>query len=313
MRILITGASGQIGGYVADLLLARGHEVLGSIAPDRAAVPEGVQACGNLDGAGDVDALLGSAGSLGAVIHLAGQSSVAASWSAPRGTFEANAGLTVALVDALRDRDVRLIHASSAEIFGAAPTRVQDESTPISPVSPYGIAKAAAHFSVRVGREGFGAPMSNLIFYLGESERRPPAFVFRKITRGLAAVSLGRAEHITLGTTSIVRDFCHAKDLAEAACLLALDAPPGDYVCASGEGHSIAQVAAAACAVLGLDPAQVIRSDHSLFRPSDAPSLVGNSKKLRALGWSPTVSFQELVARLVAFDLEALRAESPNP
>jgi GDPmannose 4,6-dehydratase len=313
MRILITGASGQIGGYVADLLLARGHEVLGSIAPDRAPLSEGVKACGNLDGAGDVDALLGAAGSLDAVIHLAGQSSVAASWSAPLATFEANAGLTVALVAALKGEKVRLVHASSAEIFGAAATPVQDESTPISPVSPYGVAKAAAHLSVRVGREGYGAPMSNLVFYLGESERRPPTFVFRKITRGLAAVSLGRAEHITLGNTAIVRDFCHAKDLAEAACLFALGAPPGDYVCASGEGHSIAQVATTACEILGLDPSHVIRSDDSLFRPSDAPSLVGNSKKLRSLGWSPTVSFQELVARLVAFDLEALRAESPNP
>jgi GDPmannose 4,6-dehydratase len=254
--------------------------------------------------------VLAAAGRLDAVIHLAGQSSVAASWKAPLETFDVNARLATALIyEVAKHEGVALVHASSAEIFGGATTATQNEGTPIAPVSPYGVAKAAAHASVRVARDALRAPMSNLI-YLGESERRAPTFVFRKITRGLAAVALGRVQHLSLGNTSIVRDFCHADDLTAAACLLALGATPGDYICASGEGHSIAEVAHAVCGVLGLDPDQVLRTDPSLYRSADAPSLVGDASRLRALGWKPAVGFSDLVERIARFDLAALRDES---
>ena len=105
--------------------------------------------------------------------------------------------------------------------------------------------------AVQVARCGMNALATNLIFYLGESPRRAPSFVFRKITRTLAAIACGDAEHLTLGNTRVVRDFCHARDLARAATMLALGHEPGDYVCASGEGHSILDVAHVACALAG--------------------------------------------------------------
>ena len=183
------------------------------------------------------------------------------------------------------------------------------EATPIAPVSPYGVAKAAAHAVVRLTREEMGARATNLVFYLGESVRRAETFVVRKITRGLARVKLGRAEHVTLGNTAVIRDFCYADDLARAAEMFALGATPGDYVVASGEGHTIAEVAHTCCEVLGLDPAQVLRTDAALFRRADIARLVGDASRLRALGWAPSLSFRDLVRTITEHDLAEARRE----
>ncbi len=309
-RILITGVTGQIGSYTAEMLLADGHEVLGVVGPDGVPLPPRVIACAPPLTPERVGALLEDAGALDAVIHLAARSSVAASWSDPVATFDANARLTATLVFLLARRpNVRFVHASSAEIFGDAASPIQDESTPIAPISPYAVAKAAGHMAVQVARSGMGARASNLIFYLGESPRRAPSFVFRKITRTLAAIACGDAEHLTLGNTRVVRDFCHARDLARAATMLALGHDPGDYVCASGEGHSILDVAHAACALAGLDPSTTLRIDPELVRANDVLSLVGDPKKLRALGWRPSVDFNQLVKEVFMHDLAAHKAK----
>jgi GDPmannose 4,6-dehydratase len=306
-RILVTGVTGQIGRLCADRLVAGGHEVLGATSPPDAPLPAGVTRAGPALAPATAAPLLEACGRLDAVIHLAGSSSVGRSWEQPVETMDTNATLTAALVHALRGGKTRLVHASSAEIFGRAAAPLLDEDTPLAPVSPYGVSKAAAHLLVRLGREAHGAPMTNLVLFVGESEHRAPGFVFRKITRGLAAVALGRADHVLLGDTSVRRDFCHAGDFAAAFALLALGGPPGDYVCASGEGHTVREVAETACALLGLDPARALREDPGLRRPADIPSLVGDSRRLRALGWAPTLSFPALVHRLVEHDLAELR------
>lgn len=312
-RVLVTGASGQVGSYLCEQLLAAGHRVHGTTGSLAEPLPEGVTACHTPLQAPNALRLLEEAGSLDAVVHLAGRARVATSWAEPEETFALNAGFTAALVAALRaPGSPALVHASSAELFGPRCPPVQDESTPVEPGSPYGVSKAAAHWMVRVGREGYKARMSNAIFYMGESERRPPSYVFRKITRGLAAVSLGKEPFLSLGDTSVRRDFLHARDLASAAALLALSAPAGDYVVASGEGHTVREVALLACELLGLDPARVLREDPSLRRPTDLPCLVGNSAKLRALGWAPTLDFRGLVEHLVRHDLAQLRGEAAS-
>jgi GDPmannose 4,6-dehydratase len=309
-RVLITGVTGQIGSYAAEILLADGHEVLGVVGPDGIPLPSRVVACAPPLAPERIEGLLADAGPLDAVIHLAARSSVAASWSDPVATFDANARLTATLAFLVARRPrVRFVHASSAEIFGDTPSPTQDESTAIAPISPYAVAKAAGHMAVQVARCGMNALATNLIFYLGESPRRAPSFVFRKITRTLAAIACGDAEHLTLGNTRVVRDFCHARDLARAATMLALGHEPGDYVCASGEGHSILDVAHVACALAGLDPDKTLRFDPDLVRPNDIRSLVGNAAKLRALGWHPSVDFRQLVEEVFAHDLAAHRAK----
>jgi GDPmannose 4,6-dehydratase len=305
-RYLVTGATGQIGSYLCELLLARGHHALGTVGPDGAPLPPRVElAEGSLEAP---EILLSRNGPLDAVLHLAARSSVAASWGEPMETFDANARLSAGLVFAAARRPgLRFVHASSAEIFGNAASTVQNEDTPLAPVSPYGVAKAAAHMAVRVARSGLDVPAHNLIFYLGESPRRAPHFVFRKITRTVAAIASGDARELVLGSTSVVRDFCHAEDLARAILFVAERAPPADYVCATGVGHTILEVAELACRLAGIDPG-VIRSDPGLVRAHDVRSLVGDSGRLRALGWRPEVSFEQLVGEVLEHDIAAHRA-----
>jgi GDPmannose 4,6-dehydratase len=305
-RVLVTGVTGQVGSYLADQLLAGGHEIVGVVSPSGRALPAGVRpAAGSLD---EPAALLDSNGALDAVVHLAARSSVAASWLDPMATFDLNGRRAAGLAFAAGARGLRFVHASSAEIFGRGGSGAQSEDTPVRPVSPYGVAKAAAHLAVQVAREGLGAPASNLIFFLGESPRRSAEFVFRKITSGVAAIAAGRASELRLGNTEVVRDFSHARDLAAAAHLLALGAPAGDYVCASGEGHRVLDVALVACRLAGVDPG-VVRSDPALFRTNDIPSLVGDSGRLRAIGWRSSASFEEIVREVLEYDLRALAAD----
>jgi GDPmannose 4,6-dehydratase len=299
-RVLITGVGGQVGSYLAEMLVSDGHAVIGLEVSAGEPLPDGVErAHGSLEPEG-ISALLRENGRLTAIVHLASVTSMVQSWEQPVRTFDLNGRAAVAMAFAgMQDSGVRLINASSAEIFGRASAPVQDESTPIDPVSPYGIAKAAAHMAVRFVREAHGAPASNLVLYLAESPRRRPTFVLPKIVRSVAAIARGEAEHLVLGNVDAVRDFSHARDVAAAAKLLALGATPGDYVCASGKGRTIREVAETACRLAGLDPAGRIRTDPTLLRPNDIPSLVGDNKRLRALGWEPRISFEELLRELL--------------
>lgn len=307
-RILITGVTGQIGSYAAELLVAEGHDVLGVAGPDDLPLPPHVTACTPPLTPERAGVVLEEAGRIDAVIHLAARSSVAASWSDPIATFDANGRLTATLVFLLARRpEIRFVHASSAEIFGDAPSPIQDESTPIAPISPYAVAKAAGHMAVQVARRGMGARASNLIFYLGESPRRAPSFVVRKITRTLAAIVHGDAEYLVLGNTHVIRDFCHARDLAHAAIMLALGHDADDYICASGEGHSILDAAKVACTLARLDPAKTLRVEPGLARPNDIRSLIGNATKLRSLGWRPTVDFTALIDEVLKYDIATYR------
>jgi GDPmannose 4,6-dehydratase len=308
-RVLVTGVTGQIGTYAAELLLEGGHTVVGLAGLEGVPVPARVVACKTVLAAESAMALLEEAGDVDAVIHLAGRSSVAASWEDPQGTFDTNARLTVAMLFAVaKRRGVRFVHASSAEIFGNAKTPLQNESTPIAPISPYAVAKAAAHMAVQVARTGMGVPASNVVFFLGESPRRAPSFVFRKITKTVAAIACGLEERLVLGNTAVVRDFCHARDLARGAVMLALGGEAGDYVCASGVGHSILDVAHLACELAGVDPDKAIRFDSALLRPRDIASLVGDASRLRARGWAATTSFRDLVQEVYEHDLRETRA-----
>jgi GDPmannose 4,6-dehydratase len=303
-RVLITGASGQVGSYLAELLLSEGHGVVGLASTPERPLPAGVErAQGSLLPEG-IDGLLGDNGPLTALVHLASFTSMVESWSDPLRTFDLNGRAGVALAFGLaRHEGLRLVHASSAEIFGRAASPVQREDTPLAPVSPYGIAKVAAHSAVRFVRDTQHAPASNLILYPTESPRRRPNFALRKIVRTVAAIGRGEAEFLTLGNADAVRDFSHARDVASAAKLLALGATPGDYICASGRGRSIREAAETAFRIAGVDPTGRIRIDPALLRPNDIPSLVGDNRALRSLGWEPAIPFDQLVRELL--DLEA--------
>ena len=192
------------------------------------------------------------------------------------------------------------MHASSAEIFGDAPAP-QDESTPIAPTNPYGAAKALGHHLVQAYRHR-GVRASNAILFNHESPRRPPTFVTRKITQGVASIVDGRADTLVLGALDARRDWGWAPDYADALrrCADVAD----DLVIATGESHSIRDFVEAAFAHVGIDDgSRYVRHDDALLRPADIAELRGNPQRAgTAIGWQPTVRFEEVVARMVDAD-----------
>lgn len=325
-RALVTGVTGQDGGYLAELLVGQGTVVHGVVRPggDPAApggagvsLPLHLAALGDalvlheadLTDPGALSALM-AAVDPGEVYHLAAQSSVARSWADPVGTALLDAVAPAAVLVAADDlraagSDVRVLVASSAEIFAGATTSPQDESTPLSPTNPYGAAKAHAHLLAGVHR-GRGLHAVAAVLYPHESPRRPHAFVTRKITAAVAAIARGETDEIVLGNTAARRDWGWAPDVVAAMVAALRHETPQDYVVATGVSRSVEDLVAAAADRAGVtDWRERVRVDPALLRPSDATELVGDATRARTvLGWAPTRSFAEVVASMVDADLE---------
>jgi GDPmannose 4,6-dehydratase len=316
-RALITGISGQDGSFLAELLLDEGYEVTGLV---HGSLERSLGCSEHLRE--QVTLLIGDlldpAGLRAAVeqvrpreiYHLAAPSFVPASWERPRETTGAIVGSTAAILEAVRDvdRDARVFVSASGAIFGEAPESPQREDTPCRPTSPYSIAKLAAHQLVGALRAHDGLHASSGILYNHESERRPERFVTRRITRGAAAISLGLQDELTLGSLQAVRDWSFAGDIVRGAWLMLQQDRPGDYVLASGVGHTVAELAHIAFACVGLDAERYLRVDPSLVRPAETTPSVGDPRKARALlGWESRVGFEELVERMVRADLRSLQ------
>ena len=176
------------------------------------------------------------------------------------------------------------------------------------PRSPYGIAKLAAHGLVRAMRDRHGLHASSGITYNHESPRRPAEFLPRKVTRGAAAIALGREKQLTLGALDAVRDWCHARDVARAAWLALQQDEPGDYVVSSGVGHTVGDLVNVAFAHAGVDPDGRVVVDPAFVRPPERTPPVGDPTRARErLGWVPEISFEETIGEMVDADLEELR------
>ncbi len=320
-RVLVTGVTGQDGTLLAGRLRDEGHEVHGLVLAS-----DGVAAWADMHALGSVrihEADLADADAVTRVIadvepleiyHLGGQTSVARSWDDPVGTLRSTALGAAAVFEAARhvqDRSgmpVRVLHASSAEIFGRAVTAPQDEATPIAPVSPYGVAKASAHQLAHVYRE-HGLFVACVILYNHESTLRPTDFVTRKITAGVARIAHDGGGELALGNLEARRDWGWAPDYVEAMVRAARHTEADDFVVATGRTHSVQEFVAAAFARVGISDWRAhVRVDPRFVRPADAYVQVGDSSKAReVLGWAPTVGFAELVGRMIEHDVALLR------
>jgi GDPmannose 4,6-dehydratase len=315
VKALITGIGGQDGSYLAELLLAHGYDVIG-IVPRADARYEHVD-----DGVELLHVDLLDQDALARVLrehvprevyNLASPSFVPKSWEEPVRTAEFAAVGVTALLEAVRaaEPSIRIYQASSSEIFGESTDVPQTETTPLHPVTPYGVAKAYGHLIVGSYRRRYGLHASCGILYNHESPRRPIDFVPSKVAHAAAAISLGLERLLLLGDLGAQRDWGFAGDYVEAMRLMVQHDEPGDYVIATGQLHTVEELVQLAFDHVGLDWREHVRVDESLLRgAAELHDLVGDASKARTeLGWSPRVGFADLVRLLVDAALARLKS-----
>ena len=315
-RALVTGVTGQDGPYLSELLIAEGYEVAGLVLPGES-VPEAVPAAvhlleGSLTDSGSLRTALAEVRP-SEVYNLAAATSVADSFDNPVTVAEVTGLGVLRLLEAIRlaDPGVRFLQASSAEIFGGATTSPQDESTPLSPVSPYGVAKAFAHQTVQHYRRARGIFAANAILYNHESPRRGTGFVTRKVSLGAARIARGLETELRLGNLDVERDWGYAPDYVRAMHLVLQQDVADDYVVATGQTHSLRELLELAFSAVGLDWRSHVVSDPAFLRPAEPVRLCGDASRARArLGWAPTLEFAEIIRTMVLADLARLDAAS---
>jgi len=305
---LITGIGGQDGVYLAQHLRDRGVEVWGltrsgSLPPELSFVHATPSA--DIRNQQELEGAIAAA-KPDEIYPLAAQSSVMASWDDPVGTGDITGLGTARLLEAVRRcaPSARVFVASSSEVFGEPDRSPQNETTPIRPASPYGAAKAYSHHLAHMYRRRHGLFVAVGILYNHESPRRPAAFVTRKIARGAVAIARGEQKELRLGNLEARRDWGYAGDYVRAMHLMLQQDEPSDYVIATGEAHTVRELCELAFARVGLDYRDYVRSDPALWRPAEPVPLVGDIGKARAeLGWSPSMSFRQLVNLLIDAEL----------
>jgi GDPmannose 4,6-dehydratase len=316
-RALITGAAGQDGTYITELLLSKGYEVWGVVGPEPGGYLEWAGRQGERLHPSEAD--LCDAGSLARLVadvvpdevyNFAGISSVRLSWEHPALVADVNATGVARLLEALREHapEARACQASSAEIFGHPAESPQTESTLVRLATPYGSAKACAYFLMQNAREGWSSFACNAILYNHESPRRPASFVTRKITDGVARISLGLATDLRLGNLDSARDWGFAGDYVEGMWRMLQAETPGDFILATGVAHTVRDFCETAFAHVGLAWQDHVVVDPEFLRPVDTQAPVGDaSKALAVLGWRPETTFVQTVEMMVDADLERLR------
>jgi GDPmannose 4,6-dehydratase len=321
---LVTGITGQDGGYLAQLLLGKGYRVVGLLRRSASSdvIGERLRWLGILDKVELIDGNLTDLSSLIRIIqdvapdevyNLAAQSFVAASWQQPLLTG-AVTGLGAAnVLEAVRiiRPQARFYQASSSEMYGLIQSEIQNERTPFYPRSPYACAKLYAHTMTVNYRESFGLHASSGILFNHESPLRGIEFVTRKITDGVARIKLGLAEELQLGNLEARRDWGHARDYVRAMWLMLQQDRPDDYVVATGRTTTIREFCRIAFACAGLVAERHVRSSATLLRPAEVDVLHGDATKARErLGWQAEVSLEDLAAEMVEADLARHRGRA---
>jgi GDPmannose 4,6-dehydratase len=329
-KALITGITGQDGSYLAELLLDKGYVVHGLI---RRSSQFNTQRIDHLY----VDpheadtrlflhyADLTDSSSLMSHLHrvkpaevynLGAQSHVKVSFEMPEFTADTAGMGTLRLLEAIRTADwpIRYYQAGSSEMYGQVAESPQTENTPFNPRSPYAIAKVFAHFMTREYRDAYDMHASNGILFNHESPRRGGTFVTRKVTRGIAAILSGSAEHLYLGNLDAKRDWGYAKEYVEAMWLMVQQPEPDDYVIATGEMHTVRELCEVAFGLAGLDWERYVRVDPQYFRPTEVDALCGDASKAeQRFGWRATTRFHDLVGLMLEHDLREAGVATARP
>ena len=242
--------------------------------------------------------------------HLAGQTHVGVSFEIPESTSQFTAMGTLRLLELIRDLDhpPRFLHISSSEIFGRPTRWPQVETTPMRPVTPYGVAKTFATHMVRVYRESFGLFACNAICYNHESPRRGESFVTRKISRAAAAISLGLQDNVMLGALDAKRDWGYAPEYVDAMWRMLQQPEADDFVLSTGQSHCVQDFLESAFQSVDLDWRTHVKQDPRYMRPSEVMHLVGDSTKaMDKLGWSAKTVLPQLANIMVKSDVALMQ------
>ncbi len=332
-RALITGITGQDGSYLSEFLLEKGYEVHGIIRrtstfnTDRIdhiyedPHKQGVRLFlhyGDLTDGTTLRRILEEVQPV-EIYNLGAQSHVRVSFDSPEYTVDAVGMGTLRLLEAIRDYQrrtgiqVRFYQAGSSEMFGLVQAVPQKEDTPFYPRSPYACAKVYGHWQTVNYRESYNMFACNGILFNHESPRRGETFVTRKITRAVARIVAGNQKKLYMGNLDSKRDWGYAKDYVRAMWMMLQQDQPDDYVIATNETHSVREFLELAFNYVNLDWQDYVEFDQRYLRPAEVDLLIGDSSKAREkLGWTPSVTFEQLVALMVEADLQALGLTSPD-
>lgn len=308
---LVLGCTGQLGSYLCELLLEKSYKVYGLVRRVSSRPLERLRhiedrlhlLSGDLTDSPSLERALHIAAPQ-EIYNCAAQSQVATSFVEPLHTADVTGLGALRLFEAVRTTcpKARVYQASTSEMFGTS-LPPQSELTPFNPQSPYGCAKAFAHYCAQVYRSAYHLYIACGINFNFESERRSPEFVTRKITQEIGRIKRGESTVLRLGNLSAIRDWSYAGDVAQAAWLMLQQETPDDYVIASEETHTVQEFVDLAFNYAGLNSSEYLRQDPTYFRPLEVPHLQGCAAKAkRVLGWVPLVRFNDLVKRMVLHD-----------
>ncbi len=339
-KALITGVTGQDGAYLAEFLLGKGYEVHGIKRRTSLFNTDRIDHLyqdphesgrrfilhhGDMTDSSSLVRILQQV-QPDEIYNLAAQSHVAVSFEEPEYTANSDALGTLRLLEAMRilglEKKTRFYQASTSELFGKVQETPQKETTPFYPRSPYAVAKLYAYWITVNYREAYGMYACNGILFNHESPVRGETFVTRKITRALARIKLGLQDCVYLGNLDAKRDWGHARDYVEMQWLMLQQEQPEDFVIATGVQYSVRDFVDAAAAELGMQIRWegkgvdemgydasgkcVVAVDPRYFRPTEVETLLGDASKAKdKLGWTPKISFAELVAEMVREDLKS--------
>ncbi len=323
-KALISGASGQDGSYLAELLLEKGYEVHGIIRRSSLINTARIDHIydsinlhyGDLTDSTNLISIIQKV-QPDEIYNLGAQSHVKVSFETPEYTGQVDALGTLRILEAVRllgmEKKTKIYQASTSELYGLVQEIPQRETTPFYPRSPYGVAKLYGYWIVKNYRESYGLHASSGILFNHESPRRGETFVTRKITQGLSRISTGEQDILYLGNLNAKRDWGHAKDFVEAMWLMLQQETADDYVIATGEQYSVKDFVEAAAPYFGIDiiwvneglneygmdkntMKPIIKVDPKYFRPAEVETLLGDATKAKEkLGWEPKISFKQLV------------------
>ena len=319
-KALITGVTGQVGAYLAKLLLEKGYEVSGLIA--RRSTPTtwrleylGVQNQVNLI-EGDLTDISSIIRAINVskpdeVYNLGAQSFVATSWEQPLLTADATGLGALNVLEAIRQvrPEARFYQASTSEMFGKVQENIQSETTPFYPRSPYGVSKLFAHWMTINYRESFNIFGCSGILFNHESPLRGIEFVTRKVTDGVARIKHGLQDKLALGNIDAKRDWGFSGDYVEAMWMMLQQDAPDDYVVATGRTTTVRDMCRIAFDHVGLNYEDYVVQDPRFYRPAEVDLLLGNPAKAKAkLGWEAKTSLEELITMMVDADMKRIDA-----